>query len=272
MEINFSKFEEQVFLNTVLIKNLTENEMGTGFLLKKPMSNGQVKFLLFSNKHVFWGKKFKENNKEKIDLEITLHKKELDGSYVLGTINNFRLSISKSNIDYIEHSDPNIDVACVNISLAFNQPGITLNVRAVELDKFIDFNPSVLYCGQKIIFIGYPTGFFDKTNFLPVMRSGTIASIPYIDFENKKQILIDAQVFPGSSGSPVFVEVEGQYKLLGIVSEAVIKGLDYIKIKNTAEEQEKKDQSYPIQFIGLGMVFKFSAIKEIYDSVPDVTK
>lgn len=104
------------------------------------------------------------------------------------------------------------------------------------------------------------------------MRSGAIASIPHIDFENKKQILIDAQVFPGSSGSPVFVEVSGYYKLLGIVSEAVIKGLDYMQIENAGETKQIGAQSYPVQFVGLGMVFKHTVVKEVYDAVPDINK
>lgn len=150
MEVKFNKFEEQIFLNTVLIKNISDNEMGTGFLLKKPMSNGEVKFLLFSNKHVFFGKKYKESKNTTRELEITLHKKEADGSYKLGTIHNFNLSVTKPNVDYIEHPDTDIDIACINISNAFNQPGVTLNVRAVELDKFIDFDSSILFCGQKL--------------------------------------------------------------------------------------------------------------------------
>jgi hypothetical protein len=55
--INFDKFEEQIFFNTVLIENLSDGEFGTGFLLQKDLGNGKTKHLLFSNKHVFWGKK-----------------------------------------------------------------------------------------------------------------------------------------------------------------------------------------------------------------------
>ncbi len=264
MSIAFDKFEEQIFFNTVLIKNLTTNETGTAFLLKK--ENGdRAKFLLFSNKHVFWGKKYKDNLLKEVILEITLHKKEADESYIMGSIHNFRMKITKGNIDYHEHKDEEIDVACVNISEAFNIPDLKLNVRTIGPEHFENLDLSKLYCGEKIIFIGYPAGFYDKTNFLPVVRTGTISSIPSVDFNGKAQILIDAQVFPGSSGSPVFVPYQGKYHLLGIVSESVYKGMDYISIQNTAEETVPTQ--YPIQFIGLGMVYKYQTIKDIYDIV-----
>ncbi|MFA5355367.1 MAG: serine protease [Candidatus Paceibacterota bacterium] len=267
MDIKFDKFEEQIFLNTVLIKNTGSNILGTGFLLQKPTLNGRAKFILFSNKHVFWGEEYQKvaDNAEN-HFEITLHNKDADGSYKLEKISNFRFKINKSSVNYFEHPNPDIDIACVNISAAFNQPGITLNVRAIEIDKFIDFDLSTIHCGQKVVFIGYPTGFFDKKNFLPIMRSGIIASIPDIDFQGKQQILIDAQVFPGSSGSPVFVEVGGKYKLLGIISDGVIKELGFTKIKKTGEAEDEK--YLPIEFIGLGLVFKYTAIKEVYDAVP----
>jgi len=42
MEIKFDKFEEQIFLNTVLIENLTDAEFGTGFLIQKRIDDKKV--------------------------------------------------------------------------------------------------------------------------------------------------------------------------------------------------------------------------------------
>ena len=47
--------------------------------------------------------------------------------------------------------------------------------------------------------------------------------MPNVDFNGKGQIVIDAQIFPGSSGSPVFVDWDGKYSLLGIVSQTMIR-------------------------------------------------
>ncbi|MGL5827350.1 MAG: hypothetical protein ACRCYU_21445 [Nocardioides sp.] len=53
-------------------------------------------------------------------------------------------------------------------------------------------------------FIGYPAGLFDTSNFLPIARSGTTATPPYVDYCGEPAFLIDASVFGGSSGSPVY--------------------------------------------------------------------
>ena len=50
---------------------------------------------------------------------------------------------------------------------------------------------------------------FDEANNLPVVRRGTTAIPPWIDYQGKKDLLLDIAVFGGSSGSPVFVLDEG---------------------------------------------------------------
>lgn len=50
-----------------------------------------------------------------------------------------------------------------------------------------------------ITLIGYPYGFYDKKNSLPIWKTGSIASEPEIDFENKPLFLIDVSAFPGMS-------------------------------------------------------------------------
>ena len=270
MEIKFDKFEEQIFLNTVLVENVTDKELGTGFLVQKKIDEKHVKHLLFSNKHVFWGKKDKNNSLAEKDLIITFHKTEADGSYKLGTTHKISLHLKRGQEGYYEHPESLIDVACINISSVYRI--LPVGMRSINLKEFIDFSFDSIYAGQKVVFIGYPKGFFDNINFLPVMRSGFIASIPAVDFQNRKQLLIDAHVFPGSSGSPVFYETSGKYKLLGIISEVPITKLDFLQVdvdkKNVTEYKKKEvsDQvSIPIQFIGLGMLYKNETIKTVFD-------
>ncbi len=64
---------------------------------------------------------------------------------------------------------------------------------------------------QDIIFLGYPIGLWDSKNNLPITRKGVTATNPQIDYEGKKEFLIDAACFPGSNGSPVFRFNEGAY-------------------------------------------------------------
>lgn len=86
--------------------------------------------------------------------------------------------------------------------------------------------------------------------------------------------MIDAQVFPGSSGSPVYIDltfenfkngqiVVGQrkLKLLGIVAMTMIRN-------NTLQAIPAGTNYIMQEVLGLGIVFKSTAIKELVDSMP----
>ena len=256
MEIKFKTFEEQIFLNTVFIENITNNSVGTGFLVKKEISKKEVSFFLFSNKHVFGVEKDCKNPmvKTKKDIQITLHKLKEDNSCELGDIHHLRFSLDKeSNSGYFGHPDENVDVACVNISNCFS---INKKFKTTTVSpEHWDFSWEDIHCGAQILFVGYPDGFFDNKNFLPVVRSGTIASIPKVNFDGERQLLVDAQIFPGSSGSPVFSVLKGKWKFLGIISDAIFKDSNL----------ESVDNRIPQDFLGLGLLFKADTVKEVFN-------
>lgn len=62
-----------------------------------------------------------------------------------------------------------------------------------------------LNASQAVLMIGYPTGLWDKTNNLPLLRRGHTASHPAVEFNGKPEVFLDIAAFPGSSGSPVVV-------------------------------------------------------------------
>ena len=53
--------------------------------------------------------------------------------------------------------------------------------------------------------LGYPFGFYDQKHFLPIWKTGHVASEPSVDFEGRPAFLVDVSAFPGMSGSPVCV-------------------------------------------------------------------
>jgi hypothetical protein len=63
--------------------------------------------------------------------------------------------------------------------------------------------------------VGYPVGLWDKSNNLPILRQGTTASHPGIDFDGRPEIVVDIACFPGSSGSPVLAG--GPERFLGVL-------------------------------------------------------
>lgn len=64
---------------------------------------------------------------------------------------------------------------------------------------------------EEVIMIGYPNGIWDSYNNKPIIRKGITATHPVLDYNNKKEFVIDMACFPGSSGSPVFLLSEGSY-------------------------------------------------------------
>lgn len=53
------------------------------------------------------------------------------------------------------------------------------------------------------VVVGYPRGFYDEVNLYPIVKSGIVASRWGAAFGGKPYFLIDAKLFPGSSGSVV---------------------------------------------------------------------
>lgn len=127
---------------------------------------------------------------------------------------------------------------------------------------------------EDIVFLGYPNNIWDDVNNLPVARRGITATPLAVDFRGKKQFLIDASVFPGSSGSPVFILSSGSYNMrskglvlgdrlafLGIVSSVF-----YRRAEGQIEMAEAPTAMVPVpifqQMVDLGLVVKASALIE----------
>ena len=127
---------------------------------------------------------------------------------------------------------------------------------------------------EEIILIGYPSGIFDVKNFIPVARRGITATPLSIDYAGKPQFLIDASVFPGSSGSPVFLINKGMYSdregsikignrivFLGMVSAlAMRKEVSHVEVEGASELLPVFTTS---QMVDIGVVYKAPAIFEV---------
>jgi hypothetical protein len=72
--------------------------------------------------------------------------------------------------------------------------------------------------------------------------------------------LVDGQVFQGSSGSPVFVDLSGSIKLVGIISGTLPRDVP-VKIIEAMKKQ------YVEEIVGLGLAFKSSTIEDIINIV-----
>jgi hypothetical protein len=53
--------------------------------------------------------------------------------------------------------------------------------------------------------IGYPNALWDKVNGIPFFKKRMTATHPYINYNGREEFVMNMSVYPGSSGSPVFL-------------------------------------------------------------------
>ena len=134
------------------------------------------------------------------------------------------------------HPDKSVDVAMVNIYEA-----VTSRIKSgdqyaapylLHSDNFAGKNNIEVEASSDVLVAGYPKGFYDDLNLFPIVKSGIIASRWGVGFQGNPYFLIDAKLFPGSSGSvviskPIDLVVKGgnvmlanekQFAFLGIFS------------------------------------------------------
>ncbi len=115
---------------------------------------------------------------------------------------------------FIPHPDEGVDLAMIPIHQFAEHFHKKMGVRAF----FAHLSPNKIATAadlaelnaiENVTMIGYPNAIWDEKNNLPVIRRGTTATPPWIDYNGKSEFMIDIAVFGGSSGSPVFLFDEG---------------------------------------------------------------
>lgn len=210
------------------------------------------KLMLISNKHVLLGSD--DISKCNRKLMIHLNKKKDNGMPDLGNIHWFNID----NFEYrcYPHPNPDVDLACFDVTDILSE-----NVYFKYLDKGhlnpIDYN--AVAPGSEVIFVGYPEDRYDTVNNLPLIRTGSVASIPDVDFNGRGEVVIDAQVFPGQSGSPVFVRSGRLSALLGVVCQTMVKNSQLRALPTNMHRVGVE------QILGLGIVIKQRHVIELVD-------
>ena len=64
---------------------------------------------------------------------------------------------------------------------------------------------------EDVLVIGYPSGLFDEVNNTPIARRGITATPIQLDYNGNSEFLIDAAIYPGSSGSHVVIYNQSSY-------------------------------------------------------------
>lgn len=272
MKVN--TISEQMLFATVKITIITAKNKeftGTGFIFRTPINETEHEYYIVTNKHVV-----KDGIIGNIRFILTNKNKEPDlQNPITYTLTNFESH-------WFGHSDANIDVAIIPFPTIYEEVKLQTNVdiffRAVEATSIPKQNEisEKIDALENIVFVGYPNGIIDNYNNTPIIRKG-ITATPYgLDFDGQKKFLVDASVFGGSSGSPVFLLQEGIHKkklentvvledkffFLGVIAKVFYKDdlneLHDIEI----DTNNTKTVAHNKQMIDLGIVFKPETILE----------
>jgi len=259
---------EQLFFTTVRIDTVDQEGKtgaGTGFIFIHPYKERQYPFIV-TNKHVM---------KDTVKGGITFIKKE-GGTAKLGDA--FRLEVDNFENMWFGHKDPDIDIAVAPLAPLeqhIKELGVEIFYRNINT-KLIPNEETLkeIDALEDVVFIGYPNGIWDSKNFIPIMRKGITATPIQIDFEGKRMFLIDASVFGGSSGSPVFIYNSGTYAtkggptkvgtrlhFIGVVASVYyrneINEIVYVPIPT-----DDKPVTIGKEMIDLGIVYKANTVPE----------
>lgn len=154
----------------------------------------------------------------------------------------FRVNNFKSQ--WIPHPLASVDLCIMPISHIINHTKINnkpiyyfpIDSEFILSSKTLESVTSI----KDVLMFGYPRGVADTTNNIPIIRKGSTITPLYLNYNNKPEILIDVPVFPGSSGSPVFLyfdQYERNGNILSVVPKLALIGIatKSISYKSTGE-------------------------------------
>ena len=198
---------DQLSYSTIRIEcktNAGYSSTGTGFFFNFCCENNTCRPAIVTNKHVI-------KDATECNLIFTLADSSgnpIDEKHWIANIIGLQSA-------WKLHPDPDIDLCVMPIANIINHLNAN-GIRPFYIGLDISLIPSEkqkaeLQAIEDIIMVGYPDGIWDKINNKPIFRKGITATHPNKNYNGKKEFLIDAACFNGSSGSPIFIYNEIGY-------------------------------------------------------------
>ena len=197
---------KQILFSTVRIQVETAGEpwYGTALVYAHGADETQQNHFLVTCRHVVEGGR-------RGHLFFT---KASSGQAVLGE--RVHLVVDDLESKWFFHPDQSIDLAIAPMSALQRRETRREFLYATAIDNRVIPTEEQLHrldVIEEVIFVGYPAGYYDHTNLLPVVRRCITASPIHLDYNGRPEFLVDGAAYFGSSGSPVFI-VRRQFDLL----------------------------------------------------------
>jgi len=206
--------------------------VGTGFFFAFKIKEQQIPVII-TNKHVI---------EDCTKLKFAINEADEKGNRINENHLNGILQEDDMKKFIVFHPEEHVDLCAIPIGSVIN------NAETLGKKTYLKWlNPSFIPTKEEwksfsavedITMIGYPNGIWDEKNNLPITRRGITATHPKIDYDGNSEFLIDTAVFPGSSGSPVYLFNQGSYATdRGITMGTRLKllGINYAVYTHTAE-------------------------------------
>jgi len=264
-------FFEKLLFSTIMIETECSSAkgVGTGFFIHYQLPNSQYFPVIVTNRHVV-------EFCEKCEMNFTLLE---NGEPNINK--KIKYILDKSDTKWFFHPDINIDIALLPmmpIDTEIKEKGNSIFYIPIDQTFFpSDDQIKDMDAVENVMFWGYPDGIWDSVHNLPIMRRGITATPVYIDYENRPIFLIDASVFQGSSGSPVFRVIQGWHtdkngsmttensiSFLGVLTEVFYKN-SKLEVITTYISKKRKQEVKNEEVLDLGLVYKAKYVKEIIE-------
>lgn len=183
-----------------VLNNVDSVSTGTGFFFQFTVDSAKKIYapVIITNKHVIKGY-------EKVRL---FFRKAKNNMPVYGQ--PYIISIPNDSRYVVQHPDEKIDLVAIPIVPIIDQSKkFFSDIYYTSFDENFILNDSILKVKfrsiEDVYMIGYPNGLWDERNNMPIVRKGITATSPHIDYNTRREFLVDIAMFKGSSGSPVIL-------------------------------------------------------------------
>ncbi|GAB1452932.1 hypothetical protein MASR2M47_29880 [Draconibacterium sp.] len=218
--IDFNSTDPLVQLNFTttpigIYKNDIKDSNASGFFFKH-----NEKRYLVTNRHVVIDE---DDNFYPDKLVIELHTQ----NKVLKDFDEFEIELyNNGKQNWLQHPDynkNNCDVVMIELPKKIEEAYF---IKCFRPNNFL--NDRIFETIPDVLVLGYPLGFFDEKNCMPVYRKGTVASAFGHHFDDQPYFLIDANLHEGTSGSPVISSAHNTLKNKSgsfVTSSAILLGI-----------------------------------------------